>query len=550
MGITVREAMRIGGLVRCKVVAGEGGLDRVIDSITVMEVPDVIRWLKGNVLLLSSLYPIKDDTEAINQLVQQLNEVNSAALAIKTRQYVQEIPKAIIEAGNRIQLPIIEIASEVSYLEIMTPLMELIVRKADPGKEQLESYFQWITELAMGGKGITALIDAVEQVTLNQITVGSELCSMDLNKGMEVSPLTRVQKNELITAKRPIRMVRSLNHTLVPCMVTPLILNEELAGDYTCWHTRREFQEQDLWILERTRVLIAMEFLKIMTKTEVEQTYKDHLLAEVLLGQVQDQLAALEQATRFGWDLSKSYDVLCIAVNPANESKVQSSENETVRFQEPSVRLLSKVQSFFRFEEDKAIVTFLKGNIIILSNQGNSPHTQNYSGFQGNVRRLAEAVQQYLSDAYERMSFFVGMGRGYPGFDGIQQGYSEALRAIQLGKPIAVKGCMHYEDLGVFRILSPFHNREELESLYEGTIGKLVKHDTNHHGNLVTTLIEYFTNDGSITDTAGKLFIHVNTLKYRLQKIEQLTDCNVHDSEKRLLLHMGLKIHQMLESEG
>lgn len=72
MGVTIREAMQVGGLLRCKVVAGESALDKEIQYITVMEVPDVIQWLKGNELLLTSLYAIKDDLQAIQNLVPQL----------------------------------------------------------------------------------------------------------------------------------------------------------------------------------------------------------------------------------------------------------------------------------------------------------------------------------------------------------------------------------------------------------------------------------------------------------------------------------------------
>ncbi len=93
---------------------GENGLDRVIDHVTVMGVPDVIQWLKGNDLLLTSLYPIKENQKAIQSLVVQLNDVNSSALAIKTQRYVSEIPPSIIEAGNRCRLPIIDIRNELS----------------------------------------------------------------------------------------------------------------------------------------------------------------------------------------------------------------------------------------------------------------------------------------------------------------------------------------------------------------------------------------------------------------------------------------------------
>jgi purine catabolism regulator len=554
MGITVREAMQIGGLTRCKVVAGEKGLDRTIDYITVMEVPDVIQWLKGHDLLLTSLYPIKDDAEAISQLVEQLNEVGSSALAIKANRYVKEIPQAILEAGNRLHLPIIEIDNEVSYLDIMTPLMERMLWKSDPIKESMASFFQWITELAMGGKGIPAIIEAVQQITENIVTVGSEIPALEgYFKGRNVAPLTRMQKNELKSTGRSIRMQRMMDDRMIPCIVTPLLLNDELCGDVTCWQTKRDFLERDFQVLDRTMLLMAMEFLKVITKADVEQTYKDDFLSEVLLGHVPDSAEAIKKSKLLGWDLSKNYQVLSIAFEERSFD-AKSRDNEVLRIQEWKRKLLRKVGDIFRFKVHKVIVTSRKEQIIVLYPREDVGYGKEGLLFQndpqkGFILQLADSVRHQLSDEFKNLTCTIGIGRFYSGLEGIHQGYSESNKAIQLGKPISGKsGLIHYEDLGVFRILSQLNDWKEMEALYLETIGKLVEYDFGGNSNLLATLMEYFANNCALAETAEKLFVHVNTMKYRLQKIEQLTGCGVHDAEKRLLLHMGLKIHKILQS--
>jgi len=281
MGIAVREAMHIGGLARCKVVAGADGLDRTIEAVTVMEVPDVIRWLKGNVLLLTSLYPVKDDEEAIESLVHRLHMAGTAGRAIKTGQYVRQIPDAIIAAGNRLGLPIIEIDKETTYLDIMTPLMEHILSEPRPLEEQPDSYNQWLTELAMSGKGVAALIQAVERLTGSELSVGTELPAPELRYGTEAAPLTVLQKKQLTAAKRPVRMERRFGGQALPCLVAPIMLNEELVGDITYRASNREFRERDMRVVERTMILIALEFLKAMTTADVEQTFKDQFMADV-----------------------------------------------------------------------------------------------------------------------------------------------------------------------------------------------------------------------------------------------------------------------------
>jgi purine catabolism regulator len=549
MGVSVKDAMQIGGLVKCKVVAGEKGLHKTIDYITVMEVPDVIRWLKGNDLLLTSLYPIKDDEEAIGQLVQQLHAVGSSALAIKTERYVKQIPAAIIEAGNRLDFPIIEIDDEVSYLDIMTPLMERSLNQPDLGKEQLEKSFQWITELAMGGKGIPALVEAVQQMTENIITVGSEMPNLEgISSGSHVAPLTRSQKNELKIAKRSIRMERMLNHLKTPCIVTPLLLNDELYGDVTCWQTKREFVERDFLVLDRTILLMALEFLKVITKADVEQNFKDDLLTEVLLGNITDKAEVINKGRMFNWDLAKDYQVFAITFT-SSSSNTTLIENEALWFQERKRKMLRKVNDIFRFN---AILTIRKEHIIVLyhcDGTGAPEYAQQQGPHKSSTMDLAESAYRQLSQEFEELQFTIGIGRFYQGLEGIHEGYKEAVKAIQLGKPISgATGCVHYEDLGIYRVLGQVSDWKEMEELYSETIGKLVEYDWSNNATLADTLREYFASNCSLSESAEKLFVHVNTMKYRLQKIEQLTGCNVHDAEKRLLLHMGLKIDQLLQS--
>ncbi|CAG7635970.1 PucR family transcriptional regulator [Paenibacillus allorhizosphaerae] len=541
MGITMREAMRIGGLAHCKVVAGADGLNRTLDAVTVMEVPDVIRWLKRNVLLLTSLYPIKDDEEAIGSLVQRLLLAGSAGLAIKTGQYVKQIPAAIVEAGDRLGLPIIEIDSEATYLDIMTPLMEFILSQTDPGEAHLESFYQWITELAMSGKGVPALIEAVEQMTGHQFSIGTELPSPELRYGIEVAPLTGLQKKQLTAAKRPVRMERMVNRQKLPCLVAPVLLNEELVGDITCRSSERDFHEHDFHVLERTMILIALEFLKAITKSDVEQTFKDNVMADVLQGRVADIAETIEKGRRFGWDLTSHYAVYSIAANRRTTGH-EVDTREAIWNPEWKRKLLNKVNAAFRFDKSSVIVTCLQEHIVVLYPYRHCPSRQS-------AMRPADSMHRQLTDEFEQLSITIGVGRWYPGLDGIHKGYTECCKALQLGRPLRNHGIIHYEDLGLFRILSQCRDSSELESLHAESIGKLAEYDAIHGANLVETLTSYFAHHGSLTETAEKLFVHVNTIKYRLQKIEQLTGCSVNDAEDRLLLHVGLKIRQLLLTE-
>jgi purine catabolism regulator len=165
---------------------------------------------------------------------------------------------------------------------------------------------------------------------------------------------------------------------------------------------------------------------------------------------------------------------------------------------------------------------------------------------QEEVSHLAEWIKSSLQQEFNR-SFSTGFGMFQPGVDGIAVGYRDAEMALQLGRTFHEKNfCCHFNDLRVYRILTKFHDNEELKSIYSETVGKLVVHDKQNESGLTETLSTYLDCNTSLTETAKKLFVHVNTIKYRLQKIEELTGCNIHHSEELLWLHTGLKIQKVL----
>lgn len=494
MGITVKEAMQIGGLAKCRIVAGEQGCDREIEFITVMEVPDVIQWLNGNDLLITSLYPIKDDENAIKQIVSQLVEKGSSALAIKTRRFIEKIPDVIIFEGNRLGFPIIEIDEKVSYIDIMTPLMGTIINRSAIEQKDVEGVLKWITELSMGGKGIDAILKEVEKLLGNKITVEAEFPLSEANGELEyIEPLSWKQKKDLKQAKCSIQMQRVLNHRSIPCIVTPIVFNDVLYGQITCWQTNKKFRQVDFMILDRVVLLLALEFLKVKTKIDVEQRYKDELLRIILHGQIKEKEEILTKAKMYGWDLSLNYQVFLIEIKKVKRA-LEERNKDNVYIQEYFRKMIRQVEQFVATMNRSSIVGLEQEEIVVLMPM-DGPASLDDHKYKDKLFLIADSIQNYLRAEYRDTPFIIGIGRWYEGLDGIHQGYAEAKKAIQLGQKVwKEKSNFHFDDLGIYRILSNYPDRQELFAIYKETVGKIVEYDQTTNSNLTETLIEYFAN--------------------------------------------------------
>src|SRR5699024_8215930 len=100
MGLNLKDAMNIGGLKKCKVLADKVKLSEEIKNVTIMEVPDVTRWLKGGELLLTSFLAQQNSKEQ-KKLIKQLHQNKITDLAIKPYHYLGEITEFIIEEEEK-----------------------------------------------------------------------------------------------------------------------------------------------------------------------------------------------------------------------------------------------------------------------------------------------------------------------------------------------------------------------------------------------------------------------------------------------------------------
>ena len=89
-----------------------------------------------------------------------------------------------------------------------------------------------------------------------------------------------------------------------------------------------------------------------------------------------------------------------------------------------------------------------------------------------------------------------------------------------------------------------------MQSFAEQMIGPLADYDRSHRSSLVQTIDAYFKHNGNVSQTAESLYIHRNTLLYRIERIKKLTGCDLDQEDLRLALHLALKLWQLRPRES
>ncbi len=139
----------------------------------------------------------------------------------------------------------------------------------------------------------------------------------------------------------------------------------------------------------------------------------------------------------------------------------------------------------------------------------------------------------------------IGVGQTYYSNVDLYKSFQEAKIALQMHSYVAgtEDGIIHYEDIGYVRLLSYIHD-DLLNDFAHLYLGDLEKHDRENETDLVHTLYTYCNHNGDIAQTAQSLFIHQNTLRQRLKKIEAMLNIQLHRYTDLVNLIISLKISQ------
>ncbi|WP_107068963.1 helix-turn-helix domain-containing protein [Streptomyces sp. 150FB] len=129
----------------------------------------------------------------------------------------------------------------------------------------------------------------------------------------------------------------------------------------------------------------------------------------------------------------------------------------------------------------------------------------------------------------------------------LPRAYKEALRALELRtRSRRPYGSTSFEQLGLYRLLSTGNDYHEVERFVREWLGPLLDYDTRRHGDLVLTLTQYFACGGNYDGTAAALGVHRSTLRYRLQRIKEISGRDLGDVEHRLNLQVATRVWQIM----
>lgn len=310
-------------------------------------------------------------------------------------------------------------------------------------------------------------------------------------------------------------------------LIAPVVAGEVARGYLSLVGVSGELDDLDQVIVEQGALACAVEMFRAKTIRETEKRLKGDLLGALLQDNlsprdarlwVQDMGLDLDQAhtaLRFAWDSSSS---------PSRRRLETILNGETARLGMKGIvhAMGVEVLCFCQTPADAARPT--------------------------GVLALAEAVHQQAEHEYPETPLRCGVGAPAPDLDTWRLSFRQAGQALDLARRFNERRPLYYPDLSVYRLLLQMETSPELAAFLEETLGRLLAHEGA--AELLHTLEVYFERNGNLSQTAEALFIHRNTLLYRMERIAAITGLNLDHAETRLAVQLALHIKRMMRGRG
>lgn len=549
MPVTVAQIMKLDCLAQARVLAGEAGLSRPVSSVTVGEVPDIADWLSGGEIVLSTMFALINDVNRQREFCQRIMAAGASALLVKPKRFVGQFPEDVLEIAEKRGFPIIEVPQQIRWTRIMQEAMEVLINRQATLLEKSQAIHrelldvvirsgEW-SDIANAAARLTEMPVAILDVALEVLAVSTDfaISADQLHQGLD-QPSIRAQFEEL---GRPLHKQLFLNRPGLPSLVAvPVVVRHNRLG-YVCALTNRaELQEMERVALEHTATIAAVEMARDQVRFETEVRLKGDFVDDLMSGRFGTRDSLLRRANFLRCDLSHGATVMVAGVDEADMGPSAKGPDET-ELQRLIERFFGRCARIVAEIEPDSLVTLKSRRIIVL--------LAGPSARDGRATDLLAARIQAVGRETAGLSVSVGLSRFTAEPTGLATALEEAMVALKVGRRLHGAGAtMYFDRVGTYKLLFGLWERDpaELRRLYEETIAPVDRYDEHNGTQLVRTLSVYMANDENLSKTSEDLYAHRHTVRYRLQKIAEITGLNVFRSEDKERLSLGLKARNLL----
>ncbi|GAA4713506.1 PucR family transcriptional regulator [Brevibacillus fulvus] len=345
--------------------------------------------------------------------------------------------------------------------------------------------------------------------------------------------LTRLWKDgvfqQLLTKEDPVHIPPKEDIGLGRRVAIAIRKGTDVLGYIWAQEENQPITEKDDEILRQAARVAVPRLVQRQGKRKAEEQRRKEFFWELLLGNHTSESFIKRKAESLQVELPAQY-LICVI------------EAEETRLEQYLYPLLLRDKLLWVMDGAQLIL------LIGLNSQGGRENAL-----------LLRKVEQFLDDSLEKLvdhtphgKATAGYGKIYSEYSDIVRSYREALHVLEVKRLFfeetrQIKG---YHQLGIYRFLRQLKSWSDAEGYVNEQLKTLAAYDQDNQTHLLETLETYLDSAGKVNVAAQHLHIHINTLNYRLRRIEEIIQVDLDDQNQRTSLYLDLKLNKMPDTTG
>mgnify|MGYP002795130010 FL=1 len=295
--------------------------------------------------------------------------------------------------------------------------------------------------------------------------------------------------------------------TAVPMLRKALAVGDHILGYLDSPLYCGAAEDSDIEFFDFVGNLIALELQKDQGRTSLPDNMLDYFVYDLLEGHLTDQQFIQARLNFFHWDLLAQGKVQIVSI----QGRDRDLEPDHTRFR----RLLDLFASAFPLYKTFVYVDQLKMLCPVEESL-----------------QMDRGFCQILEGLLSQEGLVAGVSRPLLRLDTISDFNRQAQQAAELGRRLHPEKAVHfYDNYAIYHALELAAPQEDLFQFCHSAVALLRDYDYIHETELLESLRVYLTHNRSIGESAAALYIHRNTMNYRIARINELTQLDLGDPD-------------------
>jgi hypothetical protein len=340
-------------------------------------------------------------------------------------------------------------------------------------------------------------------------------------------------------------------------VLAPIVVGGDVLGYLVIAERPQADGAESLALLgaQHAATVFALVLTRERARAELAQRLRADLLEALLLAPNADPAALRAWAEGLGLDPGQPYAVLVAALSlPAPSGPAPVKPASAGGTGAPPAHLLARLADHAAQQAPGAVAVARRDEVVVLvpvrargpsARQPLAPDADRRA-----ARREGAPAQQLGEQLVAQATWLATTGMLTVGIGGpaatpadLPRAYRQARRALETACRFGRQGrVVSFAELGVYRLLHQVDDPGELREFVQHVLGPLLAYDRQHHAEFVRTLAAYLRHHGSMQLAARELCVHVNTVSYRLQRIQTITGLDLAEADDRLAAAVALKL--------